>query len=1030
MTIASVSVKRPIATTMVYLIIVIFGIVSFRYLPVDLLPPLENPELSIRVNYGNVGPEEMELIITQRIENGVSGVPNLEEISSQSGEGQAEVSLRFSQGTNLDEAANDVRAALDQVRDELPDEAGAPQIRKFDPNQFPIVFIGAKSDRPLDELTRVLEREIVQYFEQIDGVGAIDVWGGIYREVNIDIVRERLMAYELTVADISGALARENVNLPGGNVREGMRDLYVRSIGEFENIDQIASTVVTVVDGNPVRVRDLAEVDFGYQDIGRYTEVEGVPALRIAIRKQTDANTVEVARLVREEVERLNRLRSDLDLTVIMDTSDFIQGSISAVKNSALWGGLLAVIVLLAFLRNVSATFVIAVAIPISIIATFGLIYFNALTLNQMSFGGIALGVGLIVDNSIVVLENIFRQRQRGVSSEASALIGTRQVTGAIIAATLTTSVIFIPVVFMQTVTGRLFQELALVVVFALVCSLFVALTLVPMLASRFLALKPDNPDPAKRPKLQRAFEALESRYAGVVDAALRHRPTVFVVCGLMLAGALLVFRSIPVELAPQTDGDQLQVEMRMDDGTNISVIYRYAEILDEAVRSVVNPADIRSYSKEVRNNRAAIEMAMVPPDERSMSTQAMADAVRERLGNSIPGARIRVSAESGLWILRRIFRSGGDDSGSIEIQLRGYDQAVAESLVERIITRIQTVPGVTDADASNRERRPEQNIRFDRERMSQLGIGVQDVAAAMQTSVGGRRAGMYRLNGDEYDITVRFRPEDRVSVNDIDNVAVRTAEGILPISSLVTQETGRGPTSIRRVDGQRVNFITANLEEGIPLGEAVTRIENVLADIGLPEGFSLYFGGEYEEQQQAQRDFLLAILMAVALIYMVMAAQFERFIDPLIVMFSVPLALIGVVPTMLLTGTTLNLQSAMGIVMLIGIVVNNAIVLVDYINLLRREQHMPVREAVIEAARLRLRPILMTTTTTILGLMPLAIGVGTGAEIQAALARVVVGGLLASTLITLVLIPVVYITVANVLERVSGRLSFREATS
>jgi HAE1 family hydrophobic/amphiphilic exporter-1 len=1018
MSIASVSVKRPVATTMVYLIIVVFGAVSFRYLPVDLLPPIENPELNIQVNYGNVGPEEMELIVTERIENGVSGVPSLEQITSQSSEGRAEVSLRFAQGTNLDEAANDVRAALDQIRDELPDEVDAPRIRKFDPNQFPVLILGAKSNRPLDELTRLLEREIIQNFEQIEGVGAIDVWGGVYREVNIDLLRERLMAYELTASDVSAALGRENVNLPGGNVREGLRDLYVRSIGEFESVDQIGDTVITTVDGNPVRVRDVADVEFGYQDIGRYTEIEGVPAVRVAVRKQTEANTVEVARRVTEEVERINALRSDLELAVISDTSDFIKGSIRSVQNSAVWGGILAIIVLLAFLRNVSATMVIAVAIPISIVATFGLIYFNALTLNQMSFGGIALGVGLIVDNSIVVLENIFRQRQRGLSKEKSALVGTKQVTGAIIAATLTTSVIFIPVIFMRTVTGVLFQELALVVVFALICSLFVALTLVPMLASRFLSLTPDDPDPAKRPRLQRAFERLEGWYSHVVDGAIRHRPTVFLAAGVLLAGALAVFPTIPVELAPQTDGDQLQVEMRMDDGTNISVIYRYAQLLDEAVRDVVDPADIRSQSNEVRNNRASIEMALVPPDQRSQSTQALADQVRERLGNSIPGAEVRVSAESGLWILRRIFRSGNDETGSLQLQLRGYDQAQAEQVVDQIITRIETIPGITDADASNRERRPEQNLRFDRERMAQLGVGVQDVAVAMQTSIGGRRAGMYRVSGDEYDITVRFRPEDRFSVNDLDNIAVRTAEGILPIAALVTQETARGPTSIRRVDGQRVNFITANLEEGVPLGVAVDRIQGAIAGMVLPEGFSIYFGGEYEEQQQAQRDFLLAVLMALALIYMVMAAQFERFIDPLIVMFSVPLALVGVVPTMLLTGTTLNLQSAMGIVMLVGIVVNNAIVLVDYINLLRREQGMKVRDAVVEAARLRLRPILMTTTTTILGLMPLAIGVGTGAEIQAALARVVIGGLLASTLITLVLIPVVYITVANLVDR------------
>src|SRR5690606_5683776 len=372
---------------------------------------------------------------------------------------------------------------------------------------------------------------------------------------------------------------------------------------------------------------------------------------------------------------------------------------------------------------------------------------------------------------------------------------------------------------------------------------------------------------------------------------------------------------------------------------------------------------------------------------------------------------------------LRRLFRSGGGggQGESLQLELRGYALRAAEELVERLVNRIAAVPGVTDVDASNRERRPEQNGVFDRARIAVLGVGVQDIAAAIQTSIGGRRAGVFRIAGEEIPITVRLRPEDRRSVLDIGNVSVRTDEGILPLSALVTQRSGRAPLGIDRVDGQRVHYIYANLENGVALGDAVTRIRQALDGFAMPEGFTLSFGGEYEEQQRAQRDFLLAILTALALIYMVMAAQFERFVDPLIVMVSVPLAIVGVVPAMLLTGTTFNLQSFMGLVMLIGIVVNNAIVLVDYVNLLRREQGMDVRSAVVEAGRLRLRPILMTTSTTVLGLLPLSVGLGTGAEMQAALARVVIGVLAASTLITLVLIPVVYLSTANLVERVGA---------
>jgi hydrophobic/amphiphilic exporter-1 (mainly G- bacteria), HAE1 family len=1021
MSITERSVKRPIATTMVFLIIITLGMIGFRFLPVDLLPPIEYPQLTVSVNYSNVGPEEMEQIVTERIENAIAGVPNIERVTSRSGEGNSWVSLHFAQGTNLDEAANDLRAALDRLRRSLPEEAEPPAIWKFDPNDAPIVIIGAKSEREMAELTRILEREINKRFEQLKGVGAINVWGGVYSEIHVDMMRDRLLSSNLTATDVIQALNRENVNLPGGNVKEGLSDLYVRTMGEFTSVDQVANTIVRIVDGNPIRVRDVARVEMGYQDIGRYVEIDEQPTIRIGIRKTSGANTVEVSRLVREEVARVNAERDDLQLQVITDQSDFIQSSIDNVRNAAVWGGILAVIVLFAFLRNGSTTLIIAISIPISIIATFALLYFNGLTLNQMSFGGLALGVGLIVDNAIVVLENIVRKRQQGKKPEESALIGTRQVAGAIIASTLTTSVIFLPVLFMRTITGLMFQELALVVVFALLCSLLVALTLVPMLSSKFLTIKADNPDPSKRPAHQRFFQGMENRYGNLLERSLRNKSIVAGTTLVLLVASVMLFPMIPFELAPQTDSDEVQVRMSLDEGTNITVMYEYLLRLDEIVQSLVPSGEVLYFTREVRNNSGSIELTLRDQSERRTTAANLADHLRRNLQDAIPGADIRVSARSGLWILRRVFSSGGDGE-SVQMQLRGYDLELAEQIALEMANRIEVLPGISDVRASEQEGRPEQNIRFDRERLAQLGIGVQDIAAAIQTNIGGRRAGYFRTDGEEIPITVRLRPEDRLSLLDLDNITVRSSTGtILPLSALVTQELGRGPTNINRVDGQRVTYISANLESGVALGDAVNLIRNELSDFPMPEGYTLYFGGEYEEQQRAQRDFILAIIMALVLIYMVMAAQFERFIDPLIVMFSVPLAIIGIVPTMMLTGTTLNLQSFMGIIMLIGIVVNNAIVLVDYINLMRREENLPVHKAVVEAGKLRLRPILLTTVTTVLGLLPLSFGFGAGGEIQAALARVVIGGLTASTLITLVLIPVVYVTVTTAVERVKA---------
>ncbi|MEX0719665.1 MAG: efflux RND transporter permease subunit [Balneolaceae bacterium] len=1016
MPITETSIKRPIATSMVFLIIITLGVIGFRFLPVDLLPPIEYPQLTVSTQYDNVGPEEIETILTEPIENALAGVPGIERVRSGSSEGRSRVTLEFAQSVDIDVAANDVRAALDRVRGSIPPEADAPRIWKFDPNNFPIVIVGANSDMNLADLTVLLDREITQRFEQINGVGSIDIWGGINREVKVDVKRDRLIASGLSTVQVQQAIARENANLPGGNVSSGITRLYVRTLGEYESIEQISNTVITNIDNKPIRVKDVADVSFGYQDLDRVVTIDGKPMVRFGIRKQTGANTVAVANEIREEVNRINDQRNDLQLFITIDQSEFIQGSIDSVQNSAMWGALLAVLVLYVFFRNGSSTFIIAVAIPISIIATFALLYFNDLTLNQMSFGGLALGVGLIVDNAIVVLENIIRLREEESKElKASALIGTKQVAGAIVASTLTTCVIFLPVVFMQTISGLMFKQLALVVVFALFCSLLVALTLVPMLSSRFLSVKKGGG--TNKGVFQKYFQRMETKYSLTLQKILNHKAVVFGVTVVLVVISFLLIPIIPVELAPQTDADEIDIDLEMADGTNIAVQNQYLQELETIVRAHTPMEDVRNFTTEVRDGRAEVEIAMVPQSERSQSTTEIADQIRENVQGKIPGADIRVNAGSGLWILRRVFGGGGNED--VQFELRGYDIEQSYQLAQQIKLQVEEIPGIMEVRVGRSEGTPEQRIIFDREKIADLGLSVRAVAEVVQTNIGGSRAGSYRIGGDEYPITVRLRPEDRLSTLDLDNISIRTPEGeVLPVSSVIKKQSGRGPEDINRIDGQRVTNITANLETDMALGEAVEAIQAELSDFPLPAGFSIVYGGEYEEQQKAAADFSMSIIMALILIYMVMAGQFERFFDPLVVMFSVPLAMIGVIPALLLTGTTLNIQSLMGMIMLIGIVVNNAIVLVDYINLMRREKNMPVLQAVVESGRLRLRPILMTTLTTILGLFPLAIGIGAGAEIQASLARVVIGGLAASTLVTLVFIPVVYVSVDGLLAR------------
>ncbi|MGD9905924.1 MAG: efflux RND transporter permease subunit [Vicinamibacterales bacterium] len=1014
--ITDTAVRRPVATAMLYAIVVTVGLVGSLSLPVDLLPAVEYPRLSVNVTYPNVGPEEMETIITDPLENALSGIPNLERMTSFSQEGRSRVTMEFGGGVGLDEAANDVRSALDRLRDDLPVEADAPTIWKFDPDAQDIVSLAVRSERDLSATTRLLEREIARRFEQIPGVGAVTVAGGVYREIQVQLARDRLKAAGLAAAELRDALARENVQLPGGNVKDGVLDLYVRTLGEYASVDEIGATVVDVRAGQPIRVRDVAQVVDGYEDVTNLAEVDGVPVVRLEIQKQSGANTVQVAAAVRDEVDRVNAERSDLQLSVLSDQSLFIRQSIDNVRSSALYGGLLAVAVLYVFLRNRSTTAIIALAIPISIVATFGLLFFTGLTLNQMTFGGLALGIGLIVDNAIVVLENIVRQRQAGRGRMDAARVGTREVAGAVVAATLTTCVIFLPVVFMRTTSGQLFQALSLVVVFALGCSLLIALTLVPMLASRFLTVRPDDARTAGAAPaswLDRAFARLEHAYGRWLGAAVRHRRRVLAAAGAAVVLASLLVRYVPVELTPPMDANEIEVQLEMARGTSMAVAMRYLDELAGRVRAIVPEREYTSINTRMRGDNAELRIRLVDPGERTVDPSRLADRIRQDVAGRIPGAEIRVRAQSGLWMLRRLFSSGGG-AEEVEVELRGYDLDRSVALANQMRLRMAEVPGVVEVRVTEREGRLEENLHFLRDRIYSLGLSVDQVGRAVQTSVGGSRAGYFREGGEQFPITVRLRPEDRQTAEDLSGVAVKTPDGqMIPVSTLVSRQRDRGPTTIRHIDGQRVQYITANLEDGVALGDAVGRIQAALADLPRPPGFSIVFGGAWREQQEARRDLVIAVVMALLLVYMVLAGQFERFVDPMVVMASVPVAVIGVAPTLLLTGTTINVQSVMGMVMLVGIVVNNAIVLVDYVNLKRRESDLDVEAAVLEAGRARLRPILMTTTTTVLALVPLALGWGAGAGLQAALARVVVGGLFASSLVTLFLIPAFYVEAA-----------------
>ncbi|MFW5973097.1 MAG: efflux RND transporter permease subunit, partial [Bacteroidota bacterium] len=733
------------------------------------------------------------------------------------------------------------------------------------------------------------------------------------------------------------------------------------------------------------------------------------------------SNTVEVANGVLREVERVNADFPDLDIVPVIDTSQYIKNSISNVRNAAALGGLLAVIILFLFLRSGRSTLVIATAIPISIIATFALIYFTGFTLNIMTFGGLALGVGMLVDNAVVVLENIYRRHEQGDSAKLSAVIGTKEVAAAITASTITTMAVFLPVVFMEGVSSVMYTQLAVVVAFALFASLAVALTLIPMLSAKLLA-RDEGRTSRRRPRWYtsisdmslRFMTWLEEHYRSGVRWALDNRLIVVSsAVGLFLL-SLMLLPSIGSELMPATDEGEVRVEVEMDVNTRL-------EVLDQTFREVerVIVAEVPEMGNMITNmgsggwrgasNRGNTRIALVPLSERERSSAEIADALRGKLLD-IPGARITTREGSGLFLIRIAF-GGGGGSDNLSLELRGHDLEQGYEIAEQLTASLGDVPGITDVRLARDRARPERAIRIDRERIARLGLNMSQVAGIIETNLSRSRATALRRSGREYDIVVRLDQPYREFVSDIDRISLVSTTGeSVSLRSVVDVDFARGPMAIDRKDQERFVRINANVA-GRDMGSVASDIRQVVRSMDIPEEFAVVVGGEYEEQQKAQRQLIIALLLALLLVYMIMAAQFENLLDPFVVMFSIPLALIGVLFTMWMTGTTFNIQSYIGMVMLAGIVVNNAIVLVDYINLMRREYGLQLHEAVIESGKRRLRPILMTTLTTLLGLLPLAIGFGEGAEVQAAMARVVIGGLLVSTLITLLFIPVLYTT-------------------
>ncbi|MEZ6017213.1 MAG: efflux RND transporter permease subunit [Planctomycetota bacterium] len=1018
MNLPNASVRRPIFASMVTAMVVVLGIVSLSRLRIDLLPSVELPTVSIRTEFDGASPEVVERLVTQVIEEVVATVPGIEEITSESSEGRSNVRVRFGFGVDLDAAAIDLSARIEQEIDELPEDITRPQVRKFDIASFPIVILGVSSRLDPVDLTQLVEDQIRFRFARVPGVAQVDVWGGYTREVRVEVDPARLNALDVPLDRVLGALRDANLDRPAGKLEDGRYEVTLRAPAEFVDLDEIRATVIQERGDGAVTLGQLATVTDTYEKLRQRVRVDGELGLRVAIRKQADANTVEVAKRVLEEIERANQSFPQVRIVPISNQGNFIERSITNVANSVLYGGGFAVLVLLFFLRNVRSTLVISLAIPISVIATFALIYFGGFTLNLMTLGGLALGVGMMVDSSVVVLENIFRRRtELREDARTAAIEGAREVSMAIVASTITTLVIFLPVVFVRGVSGILFKELALVIAFSLVCSLLVSLSLVPVLASRLLSGVGGLDEAAARGPIARlaasagrAFARLDDGYAGLLRRVLRRPGLTVLISTAILAATLPLASRIGSEFMPPSDEGEVRVTGDMEVGTRLDLVDAQTRRIEAIVRPAVPEAlaTIVTVGASGRSADAAargeVQLSLVPRSERQRSNTEIAADLRKRLVGAVAGMEIRTRAPQGQFLLQRVL---GTEEG-VTVEVRGHDLATLGLLAERAAEQVRDVPGVTDVILSREDGVPQQDVRINRAKVADVGLSVRDVTRVLETAVAGSRAGEYRAQGHSYRILVQLADAERRSIDEVLDLTLSTPSGDrVALRNVVEAVPSRGPLIIERRNQQRLVKVQANVA-GRDLGSVAREINQRLTGIARPAGFDLTVAGTFEEQERSTRELAVSFLLALALVYMVLACQYESLRDPLVVMLSVPFAGVGVLLTLYFTGTTFNVQTYIGCIMLGGIVVNNAILLVDQAARLVEEGRSVV-DAVAESGRRRLRPILMTSMTTVLALLPLAFGVGEGAEAQAPLARTVVGGLTGSSLITLVLIPAVF---------------------
>ena len=1017
------AVKRPVMTTLCFVAVAIMGLFSLQKLPIDLYPDIDTNTIMVLTSYQGASAQDIEQNVTRPLENTLNSVQHLKHISSKSKENISVITLEFEFGYDIDVLTNDVRDKLDMVLKALPDDADNPIIFKFSTDMIPIVLLSVQAEESMPGLYKILDDGVANPLARIDGVGSVSITGAPKREVHIYVDPIRLEAFNLSIETIASIIGAENRNVPGGNFDIGSETYALRVQGEFSDAQQMLNVVVGSKDGKNVYLRDVARIDDSLEERTQQSYNNGQKGAMIVVQKQSGANSVAIANAIHEKLPSIQKtLPSDIKLGVIVDTSDNIKNTINSLVETGLYALLFVVIVVLAFLGRWRATFIIVITIPLSLIASFIYLYGTGNTLNIVSLSALSISIGMVVDDAIVVLENVTTHIERGSDPKQAAVHGTNEVAISVVASTLTLIAVFFPLTLVSGMSGVLFRQLGWMVCIMMIISTTCALSLTPMLCSQWLRL---NPKQGKLFKLifkpiERALDALDDGYAFLLEKVVRHKTVTILICVAVFVGSMLLTKFIGSEFFPTADDGRLGVSLELPIGTRVEIaqettdrlykewMEKYPEI--KVLNYTVGQASTDNTFASMQDNGSHIvsmNIRLVNPGERKRGIVEIAQLMREDLKHYPEYKKAQVNVGG---------RRGGSMSGqsSIDYEIYGYDFTVTDSVAQRVKRILEGIPGTADITISRADYQPEYQVDFDREKLAIYGLNLTTAATYLRNRINGSTASYFREDGEEYDIKVMYAPEFRTSIADIENILIYNAQGksvrVKDVGTVVERFT---PPTIERKDRERI-ITVSTIVQGRAMSEIVADAQPLLDKLDLPVGVNINLSGSYEDQQDSFRALgMLAILIMIR-VYIVMAAQFESLTYPGIIMTSLPFAFSGIVLILWATGTHLNIMSMIGSIMLIGIVVKNGIVLIDYITL-NRERGMSIRSAVVHGGKSRLRPVVMTSLTTILGMVPMAVGSGQGAEMWRPLGIAVIGGLTFSTLLTLLFVPALYCIFAYV---------------